>query len=223
MRIFVGPISNVRTQKHLVTMYPDNFLSQIKCPQKKTDYQPHEFDPCSDEDLLFYHVYDEQSQSPFRDGYGIFAGALQFFPKFKSYSQRITAASMFSHLDPLNRTPSSFISLYDTQDAAWEEGMRRIANPEVWNPRTSRWELRGKVFIAILSAASMSEAGVFYFSRRELLGKEMLGLRGMSKLARLVKCGEWFAMDHIPCSAMEGFLDLYFTGEECEACENWRC
>jgi hypothetical protein len=185
-------------------------MSQTKLLDIKEDFKPHEFDPRLDEDLLFFHVYDKKSQSPFRPSWGILPGAI---PVRKAYRLRITPQSISEHLDAFNRVPTPFISLYDDQADAWAEGQRRLADPEVWNPLTSRWEQRGTVEIAILSAAAMTEAGIFYFSAQELAGSEMLDLRPMNKLRRALKGSEWFAMDWIPCSAMEGFLDLYMDLE----------
>ncbi len=170
------------------------------------DFTAHQFDPMRDEAFKLYHVYDNLSQTPYIPGQGIQAGDKNIY--LLRYWHRITVHSIAQHLDWYQKTPTSFISLYGDPDSALRAVSQRMEKRNI--KLDGRWQNRGPVFIAVISARKLADAGVFVFSTEDLKSEKMLDLQGMSinhPLAGKLNEREWFAMDRIPEAAVEYVLE----------------
>jgi hypothetical protein len=120
------------------------------------------------------------------------------------YIHRITVRSIAQHLTWKQCQPTSFISLFDDLKSALREARRRMSQRHV--ELNGKLQPRGAVFVAVISAKELADAGVFVFSTQDLKSERMLGLEGMASshpLTRMLNEREWFVMDWIPESAVE--------------------
>ncbi len=169
------------------------------------DFSRHQFDPIRDQNFKLYHVYDNLSQTPYIPGQGIEAGDKNRY--LVRYWHRITVRSIAQHLDWYQKTPTSFISLYGDSSSALDAARTRVEKRNI--KLDGKWHNRGPVFIAVISARQLADAGVFCFSTEDLKSERMLNLQGMSinhPLACKLNEREWFAMDRIPEVAVECVL-----------------
>ncbi|KAH6842489.1 hypothetical protein B0I37DRAFT_382039 [Chaetomium sp. MPI-CAGE-AT-0009] len=165
--------------------------------RKMEDFSSHQLHPLLEGNLQLYHVYDEISQTPYRPGAGIEAGDKNTY--YIRYQHRITPRLIAKHLDWYQKEPTSFISLFDDPSDAFHEARRRMDNPEVYLDGESCH--RSAVSVAIISARRLVDAGVFFFSTKDLTSERMLGGR-IQHLAGKLNAREWFAMDYIPEAAV---------------------
>ena len=160
------------------------------------DFSCHQFDPIHDQNFKLYHVYDNLSQTPYIPGQGIEAGDKNRY--LVRYWHRITVSSIAQHLDWYQKTPTSFTSLHGEPASALKAARQRMEKRNI--ELDGRWHNRGQVFVAVISARQLADAGVFVFSTEDLKSERMLNQQGMSithKLAGKLNEREWFAMDWI--------------------------
>lgn len=143
-----------------------------------------------------YHVYDNLSQTPYREGAGIECGDVNSYIMHPQYI--ITYHAMANHLNWNNREPTYFISLYDDLHRAQLEANRRTNQVSVPNQVGRRNP--ASVRIAEISVHELERLNVFYFSRNDLI--QMLRPPPNHPVFINSSPGEWFVMEYIPDSAV---------------------
>lgn len=162
--------------------------------RNRNRFRPHQF---ANDVQYLYHVYDNLSQTPYRQGRGIQSGDINCYLMHPQYI--ITDQAMANHLNWNNREPTYFISLYDNLDRAQLEANRRRS--QVFVPNQVKRRDPGSVGIAKVSVYKLEMLKVFYFSREDLL--EMLRPPRNHPVFTCSSPGEWFVMAYIPNSAIE--------------------
>ena len=126
----------------------------------------------SNDEIIFYHVYDNLSQTPYVPGEGI-SSALGRKRNLEDHSidTLITRHRLFEHLDWDNRNSSPFISLCQTWGGALREARRRARQISVWNKHQKTWSERkpSSIRIARVSSRELDDLGVHYFSADQFI------------------------------------------------------
>ncbi|KAK0714461.1 hypothetical protein B0T21DRAFT_71705 [Apiosordaria backusii] len=149
--------------------------------QTQANFRPFQFGPESnpDRDIKLYHVYDDFSQTPYEEGYGISASIWSPVARNQRPCDVITGDSLYRHLNWANRHPTPYISLWGSWEAAAKDAERRVARPWVTvelpsdiayvdadgnekRASTGR-RLRGQVHIATISLRELLHNTVFVF------------------------------------------------------------
>ncbi|KAG8530769.1 uncharacterized protein KY384_004126 [Bacidia gigantensis] len=162
-------------------------------------FRPYRLRPNSD-DILFYHVYDSLSETPFVTNIGIISG--KGLNCTTPPHAVITYREFANHLNCDNREPTSFISFSRNSKDAYEEAMRRMGQIRVKDPHGGPDLERNpkSVRIAIASASAMDNTKTFYFSTLDLI--DMLKITSDSYISPQLRENEWFVLGYIPTDAI---------------------
>ncbi len=163
------------------------------------DFQPHQFDPLRKQNLKLYHVYYTHLQSSsYRTGEEIETRAQHIHPM--RYCFHVTDRSLSTHLD--SSGSSSCIPVFTDRERAFKAARGLVFRQSSWGSYE-----RGGVFVAVIDAKRLVDAGGFVFPASDLMSERRMNLQGVShELAGMVHRGEWFVMGDVPEAAVERLL-----------------
>ncbi|KAK0714460.1 hypothetical protein B0T21DRAFT_375942 [Apiosordaria backusii] len=162
------------------------------------------------DDVKLYHVYDDLSQTPYREGLGICAGISDPPP---GQQHKVTAKSLINHLNWSHRNATPYISLWDDWGKAEKEVERRLKKPTVFSNRTKTSTPRGDVKVAVISRNWLLQSDAFAFNLEEFLTRpENTELLTALRAKRTpISPKEWLAMHWIPDNAVTKVLTFTNT------------
>lgn len=184
-----------------------------------------------DIDDKLYRIYDDLSQSPYREGQGIMARApphqvhlrhafvMMKYDKAEEGAQAsrdLIRASVLEHLDWKARTASPYISLWDSWEVAIKLAEARVNKPAVYDEVTKQTKNRGDIYVATISLRRLAEAqGVFVNAEKALhqLGVVKTSARTYNVSATPPTTSqEWLAVQSIPDCAVTMLTKLRSPG-----------
>lgn len=147
----------------------------------------------------FYRVYDDTSVSAHQyrmRGDHYMPVSTGFEAGSRGHPPTVSAKTILKrHLDWRNRTPTPFISLYQSPERALKEARRRHNHPWVFFRREGWSRARGDIRVAVFECYSdFVDSEVKLFPTRGLVKSGVLSWHE----AKFVDRSEWLAVSYIP-------------------------